>query len=285
VWPQAATWATRREVKVKRQKQITNTQHEHAITATLFLRFNGSRRSSRSVRPVRLMTSCRWIISHTKGKDFMSTQLRAVYALLFCFIFLAGLISSCASSTPPSTPSENYKGPIAERPMLQNGDFWVFEHANGTKSKTTVLPSNIEFPLWKAKTWSYASEALKRGQPATSKASRIPVRIECTAVSFKSVTVTAGTFEAYECECQCNVVVGRYDTDCGGWTFWYAPAVKNIIRTKTGSTDTSLELIQYRTSTQSSPEANRAVALIIDKSGSMADQKRIHYAKEAKTIS
>lgn len=181
----------------------------------------------------------------------MGTPLRAAYqdALSFSFIFLSGLISSCASSTPPSTLPENYKGPIAERPMLQKGDFWVFERGNATKSKTTALPSNIEFPLWKGKTWSYASEALRSGQPATSKAPRIPVRIECTAVTFKPVTVTAGTFESYECECQCNVTGGRYDTDCGGWTFWYAPAVKNIIRTKTGNTGTSLELIQYRVST------------------------------------
>jgi hypothetical protein len=30
---------------------------------------------------------------------------------------------------------------------------------------------------------------------------------------------------------------------------WNAPAVKNIIKTKAGSTDASLELIEYRAST------------------------------------
>jgi hypothetical protein len=39
-----------------------------------------------------------------------------------------------------------------------------------------------------------------------------------------------------------------YEPGCGDWTIWYAPAVKNIIRTKTASTETSLELVEYKAS-------------------------------------
>ena len=169
-------------------------------------------------------------------------------ARVLSILLVYGIFASCAPTISLVRPPESYKGPIAEKPVLLQGDYWVFERGNLAKVRSTALATNIEFPLWVGKTWRYDGEALRVGQPATSKAPRITVRVECTVATFKPVTVTAGTFEAYECECQCNVTGGRYDTDCGGSTIWYAPAVKNIIRKKTGSTDTSLELIEYRAS-------------------------------------
>ena len=164
-------------------------------------------------------------------------------------IFLIGISLSCAPVTPPVTPPETYKGPISEAPILQKGEYWVYERANTTRVKTSVLAAKIGFPLWIGKNWSYEGEALLRGQsPETSKRLRVPTTVGCEAVGFKQVTVTAGTFGAFECECRCEVLTGPYDSSCGQWTIWYAPDVKNVIKIKTESTATTMELIQFKAS-------------------------------------
>ncbi|MBI4488828.1 MAG: hypothetical protein HY694_07050 [Deltaproteobacteria bacterium] len=67
---------------------------------------------------------------------------------------------------------------------------------------------------------------------------------------FKEITVTAGKLGAFECKCRCSVIAAGaiYEPDCGEWTFWYAPQAKNIIKTKTESTASTMELVQYRVS-------------------------------------
>ena len=177
------------------------------------------------------------------------------------FLLCAFIIPGCAPASSPSAPPENYKGPIAEGPILQAGDYWVYEQGNGQKAKVgagTTLLSNVSFPLWVGKTWSYQSGALLMGQAQTSQAFRKPVVIECTAVEFKRVGVSAGTFEAFECQCQCSVDDAFMNPDCGRWTIWYAPQVKNIIKVKTESTATSLELIEYKVSDRAKDEKKKA---------------------------
>jgi len=174
----------------------------------------------------------------------------------------AFLIPGCAPPLSPLTPPENYKGPIAEGPILQAGDYWVYERADGQKVKAgagTIL-GNVSFPLWIGKTWSIQSGALRMGQPQTSQAFRTPVAIECTAAAFKPITVTGGTFEAFECQCQCSVIAVGMDInpDCGRYTIWYAPRAKNIIKVKTESTATSLELIEYKVSDKVKDEKRKA---------------------------
>jgi hypothetical protein len=171
-------------------------------------------------------------------------------AALSLLVFLVSLsILSCAPPVQPlPTPPESYHGPVAEQPILQKGDYWVYQRASLTKTKIAALFPNIGFPLWIGKTWSYDGEALLRGQPQTSKASRTPTHVNCRVLAFNQVTVTAGTFGAFECECQCTVISVGYDTLCGTWTIWYAPDVKNVIRQKTESTETSLELVEYKVS-------------------------------------
>jgi hypothetical protein len=117
---------------------------------------------------------------------------------------------------------------------------------NSTRLKATVLLPNIQFPLWLGKTWSYDVGLLERGQAADSKAFRGAARIECRVVGFNAATVTAGTFDAFQCECQCRVLAGEYRPGCGQSTFWYAPQVRNIIRTATESTASSLDLVEFR---------------------------------------
>jgi hypothetical protein len=156
------------------------------------------------------------------------------------------MLAACTPAAPPVTPPASYTGPIAEQPLSQDGDYWIYESVSQTRSKTNRLVEQIGFPLWIGKIWKYDSEALLRGQPATSKANRTPTKIECLTVSFTDITVPAGTFKAFQCECKCSVLTLQYDPSCGEWTLWYAPDVKNIVKRQTESTQSSLELIDYR---------------------------------------
>src|SRR5438552_706792 len=157
------------------------------------------------------------------------------------FLFLCVLLFSCTPNLPPVTPPESYKGPVAERPVLQQGYYWVYQRPNLTRTKTTALAANIGFPLWIGKIWSYDVEMIRLGAPASTP-HRNPARVECQATAFKQTTVAAGTFGAFECDCACTHTVQLYEPGCGTWKFWYAPDVSNVLSTATGSTETSIEL-------------------------------------------
>ena len=161
-------------------------------------------------------------------------------------LLLGVIVAGCAPAAPAVMPPQNYNGPVAEEPQAQPNDFWIYQVANQTRVKATKLFEPIGFPLWIGKSWSYESEALLRGQPSTSKASRAPTQITCVALAFKEITVPAGTFNAFQCDCDCRVFSGTYDSSCGQWTLWYAPDARNVIRRDTESTATSMELIDYR---------------------------------------
>ena len=179
----------------------------------------------------------------------MGIRSSAVYRLarLLLVLVLYGIISSCTPAIPLSTPPENYKGPIAGRPVLHEGEYWVYKRGDLTKAKATTLTANIEFPLWVGRSWSYEGEALRRGQSQTSQAFRFPTKIDCYAAAFKEVVVAAGSFAAFECQCQCELRnPGRYEPGCGAWTIWYAPDVKNVIKIKAERTDRSMELESYK---------------------------------------
>lgn len=164
-------------------------------------------------------------------------------------LFLWGLIGSCAPTLSSLTPPENYKGPITDHPTHQGGDYWVYERDNRTRVKVgTATLTNLRFPLWIGKTWSYQGGALLLGQPQESKAFRIPTQIDCEVTGFGQITVTAGTFGAFECRCLCTVLSSHYNPYCGESTIWYASEVKSIVRIKTQSTNTSMELAEYKVS-------------------------------------
>ncbi len=167
---------------------------------------------------------------------------RAVWRqLLFAAVMLIDPSTSVAS-----TPPENYKGPVAESPVLQRGEYWVYQRGNGTSSKITTRFPNVEFPLWIGRSWSYDGQSLARGRSdPSSKATRVPVRTECVVTAIKQVTVPAGIFEAFESQCSCLVVASK-DRGCGLSTIWYAPTVKNVVSRKTDDTATSFDLIEYK---------------------------------------
>lgn len=158
------------------------------------------------------------------------------------------LINGCAPAMSPVNPPENYKGPVAEGPKLGTQDFWIYESADGRRMKlgAGTFLSHLRFPLWVGKSWRYPSDAIRLGvDPAASREMRVPVEIECEVTGFKEMAVTAGTFEAFECSCQCAVQSSAYESNCGQWTAWYGPKAKNIIRVKTENTATTVELVEY----------------------------------------
>jgi hypothetical protein len=168
--------------------------------------------------------------------------------LRFVLLLMSALIvGSCATTINQSMPPENYKGPIAAQPVIQQGD--------STRVKPTSIISNLHFPLWIGKTWRYESEARRPNQPPTSKAS-IPAWIECYVDALSDVTVPAGNFRAFHCECQCRLVGGEgfYQEGCGELTIWYVPEVKNVVKMKTQSTAGSFELIGHKVSDRISDE-------------------------------
>jgi len=161
-------------------------------------------------------------------------------------LILTGIpLSACTPVPPPVTPPASYTGPVAEQPLGQAGDYWIYQSVGEVRMKTTKLVEQIGFPLWVGKTWNYEGGALLRGQPATSKANRTPTKIECYTTSFTEVTVPAGTFKAFKCECKCSIISLQYDPSCGEWTIWYAPDIRNIVKRDTESTESSIALIDY----------------------------------------
>jgi hypothetical protein len=165
-------------------------------------------------------------------------------------------ITGCAPAMSPVNPPENYKGPIAEGPKLQVGDYWIYERGDGRRVKlgAGTLLGDLRFPLWIGKTWTYPSEGIPSGfDPATYRGGRVSLEIKCEVRGFKEITVTAGTFDAFECRCQCGIFSSGYHPDCGQWTVWYAPKAKNILRIKTESTADTAELVEYDVSGKGMP--------------------------------
>src|SRR4051812_31162958 len=161
----------------------------------------------------------------------------------FCLMILLlnEILSCCSGAVSPALPPENYNGPRAEQPLLQSGDFWIYETGNGTRAKSTKLQANLAFPLWIGKTWSYETEVRKSNLPPAATPSPGRGRVDCLVKSIDELTVHAGKFSAFRCECLCELLtgVGQYLPGCGAWTIWYSPDAKNVVQTKTASTSSS----------------------------------------------
>jgi hypothetical protein len=168
--------------------------------------------------------------------------------LRLILLLSAPIVISCAATVNQSTPPANYNGPIAVQPVIHAGDYWIYERPDSTRVKSARLLPNLEFPLWIGKSWRFESEARRRYPPSTSTTSPIPAWAECSVVTFGDITVQAGRFGAFQCECQCHVVGGEgiYQEGCGVWTIWYVPEVKNVVKIKTESSTSSLELVGYK---------------------------------------
>ena len=163
------------------------------------------------------------------------------------FLALCGFPAGCAAPAVLDRPPETYRGHMAEQPLFQQGDYWVYQHGDSSRTKINTLATTLGFPLWIGKTWAYDWEAMPRGRnDPKSGAPRTPVRIDCQVTRFQQLSVRAGTFGSFECECQCKTLSVAYEPDCGEWTVWYAPEVKNILRTTVYAPTGALELIEYK---------------------------------------
>ncbi|HKA33190.1 MAG TPA: tetratricopeptide repeat protein [Candidatus Binatia bacterium] len=170
---------------------------------------------------------------------------------LLCAIALAG----CAPAAVPSVkPPESYNGPIVEAPVPQAGDFGTYEVASGTNFRSgaeNVLKNpKLSFPLWIGKRWSYEFEITRVSGRSLHPKAPSRANDECEVTAFEKVTVKAGTFDAFACKCKCEMVGTPliWNEYCGTTIIWYAPAVKNIVRHKTESTESSYELTAFRLS-------------------------------------
>jgi len=162
-------------------------------------------------------------------------------------------------------------GPPAERPSYSAGDYWVyadddkqvkftflreekdryiFEKGGAQVVKdfnlTTVDHKSggypgpiIKFPLTVGKWWDYE---FKSEGAAGGMTKRNPGRIAKYEVeSYEQITVPAGTFWAFKIAV--SIVGSKYQKVVGSAHYWYAPEVKNII--KSSVKGKLLELTQY----------------------------------------
>ena len=182
----------------------------------------------------------------------MKISLKIPHESAFCLLLLLlnQFLTSCTPALSPALPPETYEGPVAEQPVLQQGDYWIYEMGNATRAKSTRLHPNLAFPLWIGKTWSYETAVRRANLPPISTNSLLRGQIDCSVKAFDKLTVKAGTFGAFRCECDCELLsgVGLYQSGCGAFTIWYAQDVKNVIQTKTPSSSTSMELLEYKVS-------------------------------------
>lgn len=169
----------------------------------------------------------------------------------FVFLLLGSalLLGGCATTTNQAAPPRNYQGPMASEPVIQAGDYWIYERGDSTRTKSTRMFPSLQFPLWVGKTWRYDTAARRPNQPPNTPA-EIPAWVDCSVVALNDVSVPAGSFRAFQCECQCFIVGGErfYQEGCGTWTAWYVPDVKNIVKMKSDRTTNSFELLEYKLS-------------------------------------
>ncbi|MBU6996761.1 MAG: hypothetical protein HXS41_08345 [Theionarchaea archaeon] len=96
--------------------------------------------------------------------------------------------------------------------------------------KSTIDPGNyiVQFPLYVGQTWNesytFVEWTYQEESDAWTQTSEIAVEIEAHVTGIESVTVPAGTFEAYKIE------VMYYTFKMVKSIIWYSPEVKNSIR-------------------------------------------------------
>jgi len=173
---------------------------------------------------------------------FIQWKVTSANHLLLPVLVLCGLVASCAPRHSPPLPPADYKGPIAEQPTEDSGYSWVYESAHGRRVTMRNLFGRYGFPLWVGKSWSYDSTAIPEGTDPR-KVAHISMEVVCDVLSFKQITVIAGTFGAFQCACQCRIM--DQDYSCNHWTQWYAPEVKNTIRWDSEASDRNLELVDW----------------------------------------
>ena len=158
----------------------------------------------------------------------------------------------------------------AERPTYSAGDYWVYTdddkqvkftflreekdryifekggaevvkdfNLTNVEDKTRGYPGPIiKFPLTVGKWWNYnfEAEAIAGSRQWTGRIAKYEVE------SYEQITVPAGTFWAYKIAV--SIVGTKFQKTVGSAHYWYAPEVKNII--KSSVKGKLFELKQYK---------------------------------------
>ena len=192
--------------------------------------------------------------------------MRVIDKKIFCVLLLFVLLISTGICLAEE--------PVAEKPTYTKGDFWFYVERNlSKKMRLTFLreeknkyvfrmgksdrtsdyyftsdikrgigyPSPIiEFPLKVGKKWEYRYQ--RKG--STRGPGRDNIKAQHKVVAYESVTVPAGTFQAFKISVKHEATEHSMITMPEKMYFWYAPEVKQLIkRTQWGKT---WELKKYK---------------------------------------
>ncbi len=152
------------------------------------------------------------------------------------------LLIGCAAPVNTEKKEPDPGQLVAIAPQFHKGDYWVYRRGNGATFKRQALAfaKELDFPLWVGKVWTFE-------QWLSPKFMTVDMRAQ--VLNFKSISVVAGTFDAYEIRYECSARGPFRQTACGNWTRWYAPQVGNIIATtgsaKGNSTQANWELTGF----------------------------------------
>jgi hypothetical protein len=167
--------------------------------------------------------------------------------------------------------------PVAEKPIYTKGDSWLFVNRNKFKKRKHIFQKEekdkyvfkigksdrtsyiyftskikgtltgyrnpiIDFPITVGKKWDHK---YKRESQVGGKKTDI-IRASHKVVAYESVTVPAGTFQAFKINVVCEAADSRrMITNPEKIYFWYAPEVKQLVKKIRGNLDT-WELKKYK---------------------------------------
>ena len=159
--------------------------------------------------------------------------------------------------------------PVAEKPLYTKGDSWLFVNRNKFKKRKHIFMKEeidkyvfklgksdrtsyiyftskikgtltgyrnpvLDFPITVGKKWDHKYQ--REGQVGGHKTDII--RASHKVVAYESVTVPAGTFQAFKIDVVCEVADSkRIITNPEKLYFWYAPEVKQLVKRIKGNLD------------------------------------------------
>jgi hypothetical protein len=181
-----------------------------------------------------------------------------------------------------NNPPPDYKGQIAERPILVKGDRWHYNRRDkilsyefieekdgeliflvgwedGKKGKEMRTPElnfikgyaetcdpyrgPFKFPLYVGKKWNYTHSSSKYKQSSgTGELAVIDSNVK--VVAYEQVKVPAGTFWAYKIE-ENRVTRGTKSLRAYNVTVWYSPEVKNTVKSEEDNDVWNRELLKF----------------------------------------
>jgi hypothetical protein len=167
--------------------------------------------------------------------------------------------------------------PVGEKPIYTEGDSWIFFNRNKFKKRKHIFLKEdnekyvfkigksdrtsyiyytskikgtltgyrnpvLDFPLTVGKQWDHKYQRESEvGGPRTD-----IIRASHKVVAYESVTVPAGTFQAFKINVVCEAADSRgIITNPEKIYFWYAPEVKQLVKRIRGNLDT-WELDKYQ---------------------------------------